>query len=233
MIRQRGTTGAAAATAPRGIAIASVAAVILGFLAQPALAHPHVLIAAHTEIAFNPQGELTDISNVWDFDEAFSAFAIQGYDSNGDGILTRQELQPLAQVNLESLADYGYFTRVTLAGANIAFGHPKDYFDVFNEEKLTLHFTLPLAKPLDVRGKTFEVDVYDPEYFAAIAFGQDQPVRLVGESTGCQSFIHRPKPLDPDTASVLSTIPASQRTLPPELFAITNKLINGVMVTCK
>ena len=230
MIRRRRMTAAAAA--PRGMAIATVA-VISGFLLRPALAHPHVLISAHTEIAFNQQGELTNITNVWDFDEAFSAFAIQGYDTNGDGILTRQELQPLAEVNLKSLADYGYFTRVTLAGAKVTFGHPSDYFDVFNNEKLTLHFTLPLAKPLDVRGKTFEVDVYDPEYFAAITFAQDQPVRLLGDSTGCQSFVHRPGPIDPGIASVLSTIPASQRTLPPELFAITNKLINNAMVTCK
>jgi ABC-type uncharacterized transport system substrate-binding protein len=232
MIRQRRTTGAAAAAASRGIPIATVA-VISGFLLRPALAHPHVLIAAHTEIAFDRQGELTSIANIWDFDEAFSAFAIQGYDSNGDGILTRQELQPLAEVNLKSLADYGYFTRATLAGTNVTFGRPKDYFDVFNEEKLTLHFTLPLAKPLDVRGKTLQVDVYDPEYFAAITFAQDQPVRLLGDSTGCESFVQRPQPLDPDIASVLSTIPASQRTLPPELSAITNKLINGVVVTCK
>jgi ABC-type uncharacterized transport system substrate-binding protein len=232
VIWQHRTTGATAASAPRGIAIATVA-IILSFLPWPALAHPHVLIAARTEIAFNQQGELASITNIWDFDEAFSAFAIQGYDSNGDGILTRQELQPLAEVNLKSLADYGYFTRVTLGGTNVAFGHPKDYFDVFNQEKLTLHFTLPLAKPLDVHGKTFEVDVYDPEYFAAITFAQDQPVRLLGDSTGCQSFIHRPKPLDPSIASILSTIPASQRTLPPELFAITNKLSNAVMVTCK
>jgi ABC-type uncharacterized transport system substrate-binding protein len=229
MIRQPRTTRATAATARR----IAIAAVILGFMTQPALAHPHVLISAHTEIAFNQQGELTNITNIWDFDEAFSAFAIQGYDTNGDGILTRQELQPLAEVNLQSLADYGYFTRITLAGAKTTFGHPKDYFDVFKNEKLTLHFMLPLAKPLDVRGKTFEVDVYDPEYFAAITFAQDQPVRLLDNSTGCQSFVHRPKPLDPSTAGVLATIPASQRTLPPELFAITNKLINGAMVTCK
>jgi ABC-type uncharacterized transport system substrate-binding protein len=54
------------------MAIASVA-VISGFLRRPALAHPHVLISARTEIAFNRQGELTNITNIWDFDEAFSA----------------------------------------------------------------------------------------------------------------------------------------------------------------
>ena len=215
-----------------GVSIAAIT-LIFGCILRPALAHPHILIAAHTEIAVNQQGELTNISNIWDFDEAFSAFAVQGYDTNGDGILTRQELQPFAEVNMKSLADYGYFTRVTLDGASIAFARPKDYFDVFNDEKLTLHFTLPLVKPLLVRGKTFEVDVYDPEYFAAITFAPGQPVRLVGTSTGCESLVHRPGALDPATASLLATIPANQRKLPPELSAVTNKLINGVRVTCK
>jgi ABC-type uncharacterized transport system substrate-binding protein len=232
MIRRFRTIDAASAVSRRGIAVAAVAAIV-GLLPRPALAHPHVLIAARTDIVVNGQGQLTSITNIWEFDEAFSAFVIQGYDSNGDGILTRQELQPLAEVNVKSLADYGYFTRVALAGAKLTFGHPKDYFDIFKEEKLTLQFTLPLENALDVRGKTFQVAVYDPEYFAAVTFAQNRPVRLLGDTAGCQSSVHRPEPLDPGIASQLATIPAAQRTLPPELFAITNKLVNAVTVTCK
>lgn len=232
MIRRFRATGAGSAAAPRWSASAVFVAVF-GVVSSPALAHPHILISAHAEILLNKQGQLSSITNIWDFDEAFSAFAIQGYDSNGDGILTRQELQPLAQVNVTSLADYGYFTSVALAGDKVTFGHPQDYFDIFKGEKLTLQFTLPLAKPLDVGGRTFQVDVYDPAYFAAITFAQDQPVRLLGDSAGCQSFVHRPQPLDAGIASQLATIPASQRTPPPELFAITSKLVNAVTVVCK
>ncbi|MGH6778702.1 MAG: DUF1007 family protein [Bradyrhizobium sp.] len=232
MIRRLRTAGAPCAVAPRGTAIAAFIAV-LGLSSSPALAHPHILIAAHVQLLINGRGQLASITNIWDFDDAFSAFAIQGYDTNGDGILTRQELQPFAKVNVTSLAHYGYFTRVILTGAKAAFAPPMNYFDVFKGETLTLHFTLPLAKPLDVRGKTFQVDVYDPEYFAAITFAQDRPVRLLGDSTGCQSLVHRPEPLDPGIASQLAVIPASQRTLPPKLSAITDKLVNAVTVTCK
>jgi ABC-type uncharacterized transport system substrate-binding protein len=69
MIGRSRTAGPA--VAPHGMTIATVA-VISGFLLRPALAHPHVLISAHTEIAFNRQGELTNITNISDFDEAFS-----------------------------------------------------------------------------------------------------------------------------------------------------------------
>jgi ABC-type uncharacterized transport system substrate-binding protein len=206
---------------------------VLGSVPGIATAHPHVLIDAHTELVFNAQGQLTGITNVWNFDDAFSAFAIQGYDRKGDGNPTQEELQPLANVNLSSLADYGYFTRVTVAGTTIPFGAPKDYFDVFKDERLTLHFTLPLGRPLDVHGKVIEVDVYDPAYFAAITFAKDDPVRLLGASDGCNASVHRPEPLDPGIASQLAVIPPDQRTLPPELFAITNKLVNGTRIVCK
>ncbi len=188
--------------------IAVLAALALGGIPGIASAHPHILIDAHTELLFNAQGQLTGVTNIWGFDDAFSAFAIQGYDRKGDGNPTQAELQPLAKVNLTSLAEYGYFTRVTLAGATIPFGVPKDYFDVFKNEKLTLHFTLPLGRPLDVRGKTIEVDVYDPAYFAAIAFAKDDPVQLLGGGDGCSASVHRPEPLDPGIASQLAVIPS-------------------------
>jgi ABC-type uncharacterized transport system substrate-binding protein len=215
------------------LAIAAFAALALGGIPGHAVAHPHVLIDAHTELVFNAQGQLTGVTNVWDFDDAFSAFAIQGYDRKGDGNPTREELQPLAKINLSSLAEYGYFTRVTLAGTAIPFGPPKDYFDVFENERLTLHFTLPLVHPLDVRGKSIEVDVYDSAYFAAITSATNNPVKFLGDGSACSASVHRPEPLDPGVASQLAVIPADQRTLPPDLFAITNKLVNGIRLTCK
>lgn len=218
---------------PRWRAAALLAVVMLGTMPRPAAAHPHILIQARADILFNAQGQMVGVTNVWDFDDAFSAFAIQGYDSKSDGNPTRGDLQPLAEVNLKSLAAYGYFTQFKVDGAPVAVGHPKDYFDVFADEKLTLHFTLPLAKPLDVRGKTVEIDVYDPAYFAAITFAKETSVRLAGNSAGCESFVHRPEPLAPGIASQLAVIPAAQRTLPPELFAITNKLVNAARVSCK
>jgi ABC-type uncharacterized transport system substrate-binding protein len=214
-------------------AVALLVAIMIGAIPRMAAAHPHVLIEARTQILFNAQGQIVGVSNVWDFDDAFSAYAIQGYDSKGDGNPTREELQPFAETNLQSLAEYGYFTRVKVAGVAIAFGHPRDYYDVFANEKLTLHFTLPLAKPLDVAGKAVEVDVYDPAYFAAITFASEKPVTLTGSKGNCSSVVHRPEALDPAIASRLAVIPADQRTLPPELFAVTDRLVNGIRIDCK
>jgi ABC-type uncharacterized transport system substrate-binding protein len=233
MTRTLRLRGSCVGVARQWLAAGMLVCAMLAAAPGPASAHPHVVIEAHADILFNAQGQIVGVTNVWDFDDAFSAFAIQGYDSKSDGNPTRADLQPLAEINLQSLAEYGYFTQFKVDGAPVAVGHPKDYYDVFADERLTLHFTLPLAKPLDIRGKTVEIDVYDPAYFAAIIFAKSNPVRLAGNSAGCQSFVHRPEPLDPAIASKLAVIPADQRTLPPELFAVTNKLVNATRVTCK
>ncbi|HEY2526900.1 MAG TPA: DUF1007 family protein [Xanthobacteraceae bacterium] len=215
------------------IALAFLIVALLGATLRAAEAHPHVLIDSRIQVLFNTQGQVVGVTNVWDFDDAFSAYAIQGYDSKHDGNPTREDLQPLAETNVQSLGEYDYFTGMKIAGANVGFALPKNYFDVFTHEKLTLTFTLPLAKPLDLHGETLEVDVYDPAYFAAITFAKEKPVTLVGAKGDCEGVVHRPEALDPAIASKLAVIPANQRTLPPELFAVTNTLVNAARIICK
>ena len=53
---------------------------------------------------------ITAIQHVWRFDEAFSLYATEGLDIDGNGALSREELDALAKVNIESLAEYGFFT---------------------------------------------------------------------------------------------------------------------------
>jgi ABC-type uncharacterized transport system substrate-binding protein len=196
-----------------------------------ASAHPHILISAKAELQFNQKGQVVGVRNIWDFDEAFSAYSVQGYDSKRDGRPTRKDLQPLADINVKSLSVYQYFTRMKLDGALVPFGAPKDYWDEFANDKLTLRFTLPMQHPVDVRGKNLEVDVYDPEYFAAITFAKDDPIKLVG-AKDCMVEVHRPQPLDANIASQLAVIPADQRELPDNLSKITEALVNGVVVSC-
>ena len=161
----------------RWIKIACLAPRRWGCIVPRADAHPHILIDARTELLFNAQGQVVGVNNIWDFDDAFSAYAIQGYDSKGDGKPTREDLQPFAEINLNSLKEYGYFTRMKVDGVNIGFGHPKNYFDVFTNEKLTLTFTLPLAKPLDIKrqdiaARSLRPDLFRGDHLRAARSGQ-------------------------------------------------------------
>lgn len=199
--------------------------------ATPALAHPHVFVTAKAEIVFDVGGRVTAVRHIWQFDEAFSAYAIQGLDANNDGQLTRAELAPLAQINVESLAEYGFFTWLTLDGAEVAFTAPTDYFlDIYGGQ-LTLFFTLPLATPAPVV-RNAVLDVFDPEYFVAYEFVTDAPITLVGPPSGCGALFYPPPFLDPATAAALAAIPADERILPATLAGAAADLANTIVVTC-
>src|SRR5579871_519958 len=95
-------------------------------------AHPHVFVDARTEVVFDGNGRITAVRNVWQFDETFSQFAVQGLDANGSGQLTREELKPLADVNMKSLAEFKFFTFLTVGRDAARFLPPKEYRLEFN-----------------------------------------------------------------------------------------------------
>ena len=70
----------------------------------------------HTELVYAPDGTITGVRHHWAFDDMFSAFATQGLESKEKGKFTREELAPLAKVNVESLKEYDYFTYATADG---------------------------------------------------------------------------------------------------------------------
>ena len=76
----------------------------------PVAAHPHVWVTMVEELLYAPDGSITGIRHRWTFDDMFSAFATQGIEQKTKGTFTRQELAPLAKVNVESLKEYAYFT---------------------------------------------------------------------------------------------------------------------------
>nr|WP_321482012.1 DUF1007 family protein [uncultured Cohaesibacter sp.] len=203
----------------------------LSFSAQ---AHPHVWVSVQSELVMDGQ-KIKAINHTWTFDEAFSAFASQGLDEDDDGVLTREELQPLAQVNVESLSEYGYFSDLSEKGApdtgTSAFGEPHDYWLSVSGDQLVLHFTLPVVADIDTH-KEAVLDVYDPSFFVDFAFADKNPAKLVNAPSNCHARIERPKGLDDDVASQLAAIPADQRDIPSDLMQFTVAMANQVFLKC-
>ena len=138
------------------------------------------------------------MGNVWQFDDAFSAFATEGLDADGDGKLGDAELQPLAKINVELLSEFGYFTFLTIDGAEQKFTMPTEYWLEHDGVRLTLFFTLPLDLPVAV-GKDTTLEIFDPEYFVAFEFPGEQPLALNGAPDGCTATYHPPQgPRRPD-----------------------------------
>ena len=207
-------------------------ALCLAVLASaPADAHPHVFVDAKTEIVFDQSGKMAAVRNIWQFDEAFTQYAIQGLDANGDGKITDAELKPLADVNVKSLAEFKFFTYLTVGRDQAKFLPPKEYWLEFHGGRLTLFFTLPMEKPM-VPGKHAMLEIFDPEYFVAFTFVKDNPIKLLGAPATCKATYRPPQPLDASTMQVLAAIPADQHDIPPDLVQAASVLANHITVSC-
>ena len=174
--------------------------VALAAIAVPprAQAHPHVWVTVETEILEDAQQNLTGFQHKWTFDEFYSSFAIQGMDKNNDGIYDREELKELADVNINSLKEFGFFTFPQIAGKQVECIQPKDYWLEHKDGMLTLHFTLPLKDPVPkLKRKDFHFAVYDPTFYVAFGFAKDQPVRMAGAHSDCKAEISKPEEQTP------------------------------------
>jgi nickel/cobalt exporter len=196
-----------------------------------ALAHPHQWVDAAAEVLFDAQGRIAAIRHHWRFDEAFTAFATQGLDADGDLRLSAEELEPLARENVESLADFDFFTFLSAGDYQAGFGAPTDYSLDLDESRLTLHFTLPLAQPL-FSAAPILLQVYDPSYYIAMVLPSREAVRLVDAPAGCRLKVTPAAGPDAAAAEVLATIGPDQRELPAEMQDLTGGIDNSAEIHC-
>ena len=71
----------------------------LALAVPPALAHPHVWVATRSQALFE-NGQLTGLRFTWMFDEMYTQSAVEGLDTNKDGILSPDELAELTKINI-------------------------------------------------------------------------------------------------------------------------------------
>jgi ABC-type uncharacterized transport system substrate-binding protein len=167
-----------------------VLAGIFALGASAARAHPHVWITASSELVYAPDGSVSGVRHAWTFDDMYSTYVLQGIETKTKGVYSREELEPLAQTNVESLHEFGFFTFAKADGKKAKFQEPVDYFFEYKDSLLTLHFTLPLATP--VKSKELVVEVYDPEFFIDFKFADKDPITLAGAPAGCVMKFQRP-----------------------------------------
>jgi ABC-type uncharacterized transport system substrate-binding protein len=172
-------------------------------------AHPHVWVTMQTELVYAPDGSITGIRHAWSFDDMFSTFATQGLESKEKGKFTREELAPLAKVNVESLKEYDYFTYATADGKKAELTDPaSDYWLDYKDQVLTLNFLLPFKVP--VKAKELKIEIYDPSVFVDFAFAKDKPVQLAG-APKCKLDVMLPREMTFAEGKALSQIPADQK----------------------
>jgi ABC-type uncharacterized transport system substrate-binding protein len=195
-----------------------------------AWAHPHVWVTVKSELVYAPDGSVTGVRHAWTFDDMFSVFATQGIEGKKKGQFSREELAPLADVNVGSLKEYDFFTYAKANGKPVEFNEPPaGYYLEFDSKDtvLTLHFVLPLKAP--VKAKDLTIEVFDREFFVDFSFAEKNPVKLVGAPAQCRLSVLNPDQMNADLSARLSQLGADQRD--PGL-TIGSEYANKIVVKC-
>ncbi len=212
--------------------LSCVAAAVLASLVatvQVAFAHPHVWVTMRSELVYGPDGSVTGVRHAWTFDDMFSAFATQGIDSKQRGVFSREELEPLAKTNVESLKDFDYFTMARVNGKKADFlDPPSGYYLDYKDQILTLHFMLPFKTPM--KAQDLQIEIFDPSYFVDFSFEKTNAVALVGAPAGCKLAVARPEEMDPATAAKLFQMAPDQKLDPSQYLGA--QFANRILVKC-
>jgi ABC-type uncharacterized transport system substrate-binding protein len=144
-------------------------------------------------------------------------------------VFTREELEPLAKTNVESLKDFDYFTIARVDGKKIDFlDPPSGYYLDYKDQILTLHFTLPLKTPM--KAQDVQIEIFDPSYFVDFSFQKNNSVALVGAPAGCKLMVARPEEMDPATAAKLFQMAPDQKLDPSQYLGA--QFANRILVKC-
>jgi len=195
--------------------------------AGAAQAHPHVWVTMKSTVIYAADGSVTGVRHAWTFDDMFSAFAVQGLESKQKGVFTRDELQPLAKVNVESLKEYDFFTYAKAGGKKVEFVEPTEYHLEHSNAILTLHFLLPLKAP--AKAQSLDLEVYDPSYFVDFVFAEKDGAALAGAPAACKLSVGKPQEMTKEIAEMLGRIPPGQQ-IPENSYGA--QFANKIIVKC-
>lgn len=164
------------------------------FAPAVAFAHPHIFAQARLEVVAGEDGTISELRNVWRFDEMFSASVVMDFDKNSNAQLDPDELAEVGKTVLESLEEFSYYTTITEDGKTVKVGKPDAINVDFKDGQLLMFFTVKPGEVMPLKGKlTF--GVYDPTMYAALDFASDDDLVAIGDKfAACKHAVVRPDP---------------------------------------
>ena len=195
--------------ATRRTAILAIGAAGVLASAGPASVHPHVFAEARLDVTLNPDQSIKSLRHLWRFDDLFSSTVLVEFDKNADLELDDAELQEVSGTIFASLSEYDYFQLVSADGKDVAMKPPAALMANYENNQLIVLFESEPAAPLKLAGK-LDFGVYDPTFYTAIEFVEDENMAVEGLPSSCTRNVVRP---DPDEA-----IAQNQASLTDEFF---------------
>ncbi|MCO6186882.1 DUF1007 family protein [Rhizobium sp. L1K21] len=164
------------------------------FFPCAAFAHPHIFAEAHLEIVAGDDGTVSELRNVWRFDEVFSSSVLLDFDKNADNQLDHSELADVGAVVLDSMQEYDYFLNITQNGKNITVKKPSQMIADYKDGQLLLIFAAEPKVKMPLKGN-MSFGVYDPTLYTAMDFPTDGDMMVEGKAfKKCTHKVVRPDP---------------------------------------
>lgn len=140
--------------------------VLLGLSPLPALAHPHIFVEAQQTLIFDEEGRLAAVRSRWAYDEMFSLLMVEdgGYDTDGDGAISEDELPGMTLWDADWPDDYEGDLEVVVGGEVVALERPADWAAEWREGRAVSVHTRVLSEPVDVSGGVV-IRPFDPVFY--------------------------------------------------------------------
>lgn len=176
----------------------ALCAAMMMSLSEPVRAHPHIFVDAGSDFLFDEAGRLAALRISWRYDEFATLFMfdVLDLDTDGDGRLDDADRAAIVAGETDWPPDYEGDVYLDVAGAKRALTRPENAVAEMVDDRIIVHFDLPLADPVDMSGIRATLRLYDPSYYYAYS-ATDTP-RLVNEPPGCAATI---VPFVPDDAA--------------------------------
>ncbi|WP_179953054.1 DUF1007 family protein [Desulfobotulus mexicanus] len=134
-----------------------------------ALAHPHVFMQTALELELDEKG-VRGIWQRWAFDEYFSAWVIEDFDKNKDGVFCEKELKIVYEETFQNLENFGFFTRILKDGRMIPVKKIEHFSVEIEDGHAVYSFFIPFAVSPEEGTSKFYIAVYDESFFCHLFF---------------------------------------------------------------
>ena len=205
-----------------------------GLLAvERAEAHPHVFAEAKMEIVGDTAGKLASVRNIWRMDDLFSSSVVVDFDKNANGVLDDDELQAIGDTVKESIAEWDFYTFVTVAGKQVKMLPPESIRALFQDNQVLLFFEMKTGEPVDLKTQPVTVANFDETFYVAFDFADETSFDLIDMPAGCTKTMVVP---DEDEAAQqwmasIADLPADQ-TVPATGNDFAQALATKVDIKC-
>jgi len=204
---------------------------ILLTLGSAATAHPHVFVDVRGTFVLDDRGRLAAVRINWLYDEFTSLvlYDTLGLDADGDGVLDAADLKKVETGETDWPPDYKGDTYLLIDGEDAPLSRPREAKAEIDGDRIGVGFTLYLENPLDMAGRTANLQLYDPAYYYAYSVtegsGLDEPAE------GCSVSI---VPFEPsaETADIRAELSSLSREEIPENPNIGALFAENIYLSC-